>query len=277
MLFTGLRRHKSTQCSTKNDPFLPPASIISHVSSKFEYYNLIKYNIGYMGALNQLYLIRHGEPLHPINSDGQQLTYGPDSPLSDHGILQIASLGNNLRTAGISKIITSPYARALQTAIVLTYGLDHIPIEENPGLQDVAYPGWKGHLMSEVIEIGADLYSQTRWPERQIGQESLSELLTRVSTTVDTILSQEHQGTIALVGHGDSFAALVFHLTHPGEELKSYDQLTKTFYMDKGTACLIKRDEASGTWCEVKRIAHGLRSENREGEFTRGTSRNKES
>ena len=62
-----------------------------------------------------LYLIRHGEVEYKYNDGGNKLIYGPNTPLSTEGKMQIQILSQN-QTIDVDVIYTSPFRRAWESA-----------------------------------------------------------------------------------------------------------------------------------------------------------------
>lgn len=93
-----------------------------------------------------IYVARHGET--DWNRKGRyqgQL----ESNLTSTGIQQARALAGALTNAGITRVISSPLARCVESARPLAQALG-IPIETDPDLIEIAHGTWEGELRSEL-------------------------------------------------------------------------------------------------------------------------------
>jgi ribonuclease H / adenosylcobalamin/alpha-ribazole phosphatase len=107
----------------------------------------------------KIYLVRHGQT--DLNRD-KRFRGLSDSPLNEAGIYEAAGAGRLLAGAGLSKILTSPVARAAQTAtaIAVTTGAR---VETDDDFIDVDYGAWQGLTVEEVADrFGRDRLSAWR-------------------------------------------------------------------------------------------------------------------
>jgi probable phosphoglycerate mutase len=136
-----------------------------------------------------LILVRHGESTG--NADGLLLGR-MDAALTERGLAQARTLGPWV--AGASRVISSPLARARDTAEALGTGL---PVEIDPRWIEVDYGEFDGRPLGAVP---AEVW--TRWradPDyRPPGGESLCEAGSRVRSACEELFSTDGAGLAAL-------------------------------------------------------------------------------
>lgn len=135
----------------------------------------------------ELYLIRH------CQATGQQ----PDARLTVDGEKQAERLADVLSNTSITRIISSPFTRAVQSIEPLARRLN-LAIETDPRLQEriltsTNHPDWREHLHQTFDQL--DLC----FP----GGESSWEAMQRASTVVQDLLSQKSTEAVAIVSHGN--------------------------------------------------------------------------
>ena len=112
--------------------------------------------------IKKVFFIRHGEVEYPRNKKGEELVYGPLTPLSELGKRQISSLGREFKKnkIRIQMIFSSPYLRTKQSAKEFKNQLDNkLPLVFIKELRDVDNFGWHGATMKEYGKISGDVYS----------------------------------------------------------------------------------------------------------------------
>jgi broad specificity phosphatase PhoE len=149
------------------------------------------------GVTQVLILVRHGESTG--NADGLLLGR-MDAPLTERGLEQARSLGSSL--GGVTRVISSPLARARDTADALGLGL---PVEIDPRWIEVDYGEFDGQPLGEVpSEVWL------RWREdahfRPPGGESLAEVGIRVRKACDELFATDGEdargpGDVVVVSH----------------------------------------------------------------------------
>jgi broad specificity phosphatase PhoE len=138
-----------------------------------------------------LVLLRHGEAVG--NAEGRLLGR-MDSPLTERGRTQAKRLADLLDTeAGVSRVITSPLARARGTAEAL--GLD-VPIETDDRWVEVDYGSYDGERLSGVP---SDVWRAWRADPgyRPPGGETLEELGVRVRSACEELFATDGAGARA--------------------------------------------------------------------------------
>jgi broad specificity phosphatase PhoE len=76
-----------------------------------------------------MYLLRHGQSYFNLHFSATRVDPGIEDPeLTPHGVRQAAAAAHALRDAALSRIVVSPYTRALQTAEPIRR-LHPVPVE----------------------------------------------------------------------------------------------------------------------------------------------------
>jgi broad specificity phosphatase PhoE len=104
-----------------------------------------------------LLLTRHGTT---TVGDGIMLGGQLDVPLSDQGRREAEALAGRLTGVRIDRIISSPMARALETAQVIARGR---PVEVDDRLRELDYGRWEGLDYAEIDARDPEL--RARWEE----------------------------------------------------------------------------------------------------------------
>ena len=144
----------------------------------------------------QLYLIRH------CQANGQE----PDATLSASGEQQAQQLAEHLSAAGITRIVSSPFVRAVRSIEPLAQRL-HVQIETEPRLQERVLsteplPDWRAALRQTFEQLDLS------FP----GGESSRQAMQRASAAVQDILqTSQASDTVAIVSHGNLTTLLLKH------------------------------------------------------------------
>lgn len=89
-----------------------------------------------------VYIIRHGE------CDGnrdKRIRGCADFPLNENGVKQARALAARLKGAGISAVVTSPLARALETARILGEAVGAEPVVKE-GFRNICFGEWENQI-----------------------------------------------------------------------------------------------------------------------------------
>ncbi|BCJ31304.1 bifunctional RNase H/acid phosphatase [Actinocatenispora sera] len=127
-----------------------------------------------------------------------------DPELDEIGRRQAAALADRLAVlAPDAVLVTSPQARARQTAEAIAHRLDTVPRVE-PRLVEVSYGAWDGLTFDQVAvgwpaELDAWLAATSVPPP---GGESMDSAGARYSEALNEVRRHQHERTIVLVGHG---------------------------------------------------------------------------
>ena len=139
-----------------------------------------------------IYLIRHGETA----SNANRVVQLPATPLSERGVAQAERLGRRLAGGGITRILSSDYARAQMTAerISAATGIE-IEIEET--LRERNFGDLRGRSYSELGDIFAEGYEPP-------GGESWEAFFERADRSWEIVkrVAAETDGHLAVVTHG---------------------------------------------------------------------------
>lgn len=108
--------------------------------------------------MGTIYLARHGRT--EWNRD--ELIRGrADIPLDEFGRAQARAIGEALQGKGVDLVVSSPLARARETARVASSLLGTPPVLEEPGLVDIDYGEWQGKTHAQARANYPELY--TAW------------------------------------------------------------------------------------------------------------------
>jgi alpha-ribazole phosphatase len=167
----------------------------------------------------RLLLIRHGAP----HDDGRGRCYGSlDIGLSDVGRRQSEALAARLEDAPISLVVSSPRARAKETAATL--GRD-ARIDQR--LRELDFGALEGRRFEEIEREQPDLYrrwmtepTRVRFP----GGEGFEDVRSRTAAAISELVNSSGDGAIAVVTHaGVVRAALADALALPSERIFRFD------------------------------------------------------
>jgi len=162
-----------------------------------------------------LVLVRHGQAAG--NAAGLLLGQA-ESPLTERGRAQAAAVGHVL--GPVSRIITSPLGRAVQTAAAL--GLD-APVEVDERWIEVDYGEFDGQAIGAVpAEVWRRWRSDPSY--RPPGGESLAEVGARVRAACEELFSTDGTGAraepdVVVVSHVSPIKAAVAWALGTGDEV----------------------------------------------------------
>jgi len=169
-----------------------------------------------------IYFIRHGQSEFNATFKG---TIDPmifDAPLTTLGLEQAARARDSASRLGVTRVITSPFTRAIQTAQTIFGGIS--PIEVQHGHHELLLHscdiGRHPHeLKVEFPSLVFDHLPRSWWHENSnsalaISKEPIELFQKRISKFVAS-LSKIDNETIAIVGHGNAFKEIIgFELTN---------------------------------------------------------------
>jgi broad specificity phosphatase PhoE len=167
----------------------------------------------------RLLLIRHGEP----HEDGRGRCYGTlDYGLSEAGRRQSAELARRLNGVALAAVVSSPRARAQETAAAL----GHVP-RTDERLRELDFGELEGRRYEDVERESPELFrrwmtepTQVRFP----GGERFDDLRTRTADVVRELVNAASGGTTAVVTHGGVVrAALADALGLPSDRIFCLD------------------------------------------------------
>lgn len=176
-----------------------------------------------VATLLTLLLTRHG---HTDRSEPEQyLGQRIDAELSDRGRASAERLRQRLASVPLDRIVSSPLARAAETARIV--GAGRVSVELDQRLAELDYGRWEG-LTVEVIDERfpgeRDQYSADPASHRVGGGESGRQVARRLGPVIDELLEwAESAGggrTCLMVGHSSSNRVLLAMLL--GVPLRDY-------------------------------------------------------
>jgi probable phosphoglycerate mutase len=157
-----------------------------------------------------LILIRHGESTWNVEHrlPGQL----PGIELTEAGRAQAQRLASALSVLPLSSIISSPLARAVETAEYLVQGRA-ITIQHEPDLMDIELGHWSGQNRDALFQSDPTWKAFVRDPTvAPVDVETFPVLEQRVVTAVDRWLKKDATGPLpAFVTHADVIKLLLAH------------------------------------------------------------------
>jgi broad specificity phosphatase PhoE len=152
-------------------------------------------------------MIRHG---FSVANSEKRFAGHSDFPLTDIGRLQAEKCAEALKDERIDAIYASDLKRAYDTAVPVarSHSLDIIP---HKGLREIYAGEWEGKTFDELSEIYADSYGV--WKEDNgrahcDSGERVSELSSRVLSTLEEIASKHDGETVCIATHATPIRAV---------------------------------------------------------------------
>jgi broad specificity phosphatase PhoE len=170
-----------------------------------------------MGAYRMaIYFIRHGQSKFNAAFQGAADPFIFDAPLTELGFQQAAATRTNISGLGITRVITSPLTRAIQTSKTIFDGI--APIEVRHGHHELLkYSEDVGRHPEELSADFPDLSFDNlplRWwhalddREVRVPVEPMAVFQKRVAGFVAD-LEGIRSDTVAIVGHGNAFQEII--------------------------------------------------------------------
>ena len=158
--------------------------------------------------MSTLFLVRHGET--DWNRSGQIMGERP-VPLNRNGVAQAQRLAESLKGRPIEALYSSPVARALQTADILSSAL-HLPVTVDGGLTEVGVGQWEGRYWKDLTDeiIRQNFYARPQ-EARPPGGETLHEAQNRAVAAVERAGAGVRAGSLLFVSHADVLRAILAH------------------------------------------------------------------
>ena len=160
-----------------------------------------------------IYIIRHGETA----GNAKRFVQFPDTALNDRGLAQAEKVAARLAGVGLSRIISSDYARAHTTALAIQKACD-APLEIHHGLRERNFGDFRGRPHDEVGDLYAEDLEPANgesWPQFHARVAEAWQALAPLAATMD--------GHLALVSHGLVCYSLALHqLQLPAGESATY-------------------------------------------------------
>ena len=149
-----------------------------------------------------LYLVRHANPQVDVTVPATQWQ------LSATGIDRTHQLANQLVTAGIQAVISSPEPKAIQTAQILAeqFGL---AVQVEAGIHEHERP-WTPDSFTSGAEFQSRVQQFFLQPGKLVfGAESADQCFERFERALQQILKQQRNRTLAIVSHGTVLSLLL--------------------------------------------------------------------
>jgi len=185
----------------------------------------------------KVYLLRHGETAY--NADGNRYCGRTDIELTTKGLRQAKFVFEQLRDTKIDEVYASPLFRAKRTAEIAS-GERKVITDER--LIEIDFGHWEGKTREEFIEEDASLWENwSNEPEKfKAGGsgESGAEIIDRLNSFYDEMISKHNGKTILVVGHNG--VNRLFIAGRLGMPLKNYRQLAQ----ENSSITLLEFDEA---------------------------------
>jgi broad specificity phosphatase PhoE len=161
--------------------------------------------------MGEIVLVRHGET--EWSRDGKH-TGHTDVPLTAAGRKQAEALGEVLVGREFARVLTSPLARAAETARLAGFGER---VEERAELREWDYGEYEGRMTSEIRR---ERPGWTLWRDGVPGGESAAEVAERVDSLLAELRSTE--GDVLVFSHGHLLRVLAARWVGLGPESGSF-------------------------------------------------------
>jgi broad specificity phosphatase PhoE len=143
---------------------------------------------------------------HAATPAMRQGAFPADEPLDLKGLAETAALRERLEFSADTQALSSPAARALDTAHALG-----LAAQTSPGLADTAYGDWRGRRLADIAaQTPAELAAWTQDPQAPPrGGESFNQVLLRIGNWLE---SMDETGNIVAVTHASVIRAALIHV-----------------------------------------------------------------
>ena len=183
--------------------------------------------------MQQLYFVRHGQT--ELNASNHVQGGQIDSPLLPNSLIDAEKTGRLLRDKKITRIITSPQQRAMDTAQLIAKQFPHeVMIEEDPLLKEFDYGEWEGAFIPDLEATYVDaFYNLRHMPDRYdpstFGGETYVELISRGTQAVRHHAELHPESDLLFVGHGILTMATILTLAgFPLKDIRTQPALGNT-------------------------------------------------
>jgi broad specificity phosphatase PhoE len=156
--------------------------------------------LAHQGIRTTVFIIRHGE----CAGNREGLFRGrSDFPLNETGVRQAQSLAREVREMGLTRMFSSPLARAAETAKIVAEAC-RIECQAREGFTNIALGEWEGRPKKEIEEEFPEEWGLwLEHPDRLHipGGESLSEVQRRAFSNIEHLVRTYAGETFAVVTH----------------------------------------------------------------------------
>lgn len=154
-------------------------------------------------------LMRHGETAW--NREGRVMGRNPIE-LDADGRAQVQAAIPFARLIEPELIITSPLARARQSAEIIAAGMGGISVAEDPQLSEVMYGRWEGMVYDDLIEDPDYIhYREHPLDAPTPGGETITQVQSRGVEAVRRAIGDNSGRRILFVSHGDIIRTVLCH------------------------------------------------------------------
>jgi len=180
--------------------------------------------------MKDIYLIRHGQ----TEKNGEHVHQHYDEPLSERGREQARVLGEFVKTLNVEAFITSPFARARQTAAIVSGAID-VPYTIDVSVHETIRPSYlygKPHLSFVTFRYLLNLFlyqSKNGWDDE--GAENMFDVRNRVHDTKDMI-TETKEDSIAIISHA-VFIDLFIHWVCAEKNMSVFRFIHMVVFMKK--------------------------------------------
>ncbi|GAB2526309.1 histidine phosphatase family protein [Nocardiopsis aegyptia] len=183
-------------------------------------------------APTRLVLLRHGQT--PMSVERRFAGRG-DIPLTDAGHAQAAAVAHRLASWPIDVVVSSPLARARDTAAHAAEVLG-LPVEVDEGFVETDFGDWEGMTFAEARELAPD--DVDRWladtGTGPPGGESFAAVAARVGAARHALVERHRGRTVLVVSHVTPIKIVV--------QQAMLAPLSALYRMHLDTACLTEVD-----------------------------------
>jgi phosphoserine phosphatase len=164
---------------------------------------------GGTGMRGTALLMRHGETAW--NREGRVMGRNPIE-LDADGRAQVQASVPFARLLRPELIVTSPLARARQSAEIIAAGVGNIPVAEDPQLSEVKYGRWEGMVYDDLID-DADYLNYRDHPldASTPGGETIAQVQSRGVEAIRRAITDNSGRRILFVSHGDIIRTVLCH------------------------------------------------------------------
>ncbi len=159
-----------------------------------------------------IYFVRHGQSLGNVNFVAGVPRPKTD-PLTELGLIQAKDAANYILTQKIrpQKIISSPYTRTVDTAIIIQKALN-VALEQDERLGEYDPGDWDGLHVDKFTEKFNDIAPEERYIFRPPNGETWLEEANRMNSVVRQA-EDSGQTCLVIVSHFDPIKAIINLLT----------------------------------------------------------------
>lgn len=192
--------------------------------------------------MQHLYFVRHGQT--ELNASNHVQGGEIDSPLLPKSKVDAKKTGRLLKDKNITRIITSPQQRALDTSRLLASEFStEVIIEEDSRLKEFGYGEWEGIFIPDIEKKYKDSFYHLRnqpdlYDPTSFGGETYIDLILRGTEAVRHHAENHPDSDLLFVGHGITTMATI--LTLAGFPLK--DIRTQPALGNTSVSHMIKND-----------------------------------